>query len=721
MLLKFPSCIQYDQMDCGPACLKIIAKFYKKEFSMQYLRKLCYITREGVSLFDIAKAAEDIGFRTLAIKVSMEDLVEKMPLPIIVHWQMRHFIVVYKATKRYIYVSDPAVGLIKYTHEDFKRGFETKDECGSILVLECTPDFYKMEDNETRSSFSHFMKYLKPHSRYLIQVVIGMIAAILIGLLQPFLSQSIVDIGIGTGDIGYIKTMLIAGVVLATSSMLSGFIQSRLMLYVSERVNMGMVSDFLNKTLSLPMSFFERKMMTDLLTRIGDHDRIQSFIMSTFLGLFINSILIIIYGSLMLYYEINMFLIFIITTVIYTGWLFLFLEKRKKIDHKLFEYRTNNSNDLIELLEGVQEIKANNIEQKRRWKWELSRFRIYGLRVKSLNIDQIESTGASFIMQLQGVFLSYIAASNVVNGTMTLGMMMAVQYILGQLSTPIHSMIGYVHSLQFARLSLRRVNEIILDESSEPRSVKEVPEDTTIVFKDVTFSYNPHLGNALEGINLIIPNGKTTAIVGESGSGKTTLIKLLMRFYEPTDGVITIGGLPLSEIDITQLREKCGTVLQDGKLFNDTIIYNITLEDDQNQINYTTLKRAIQLSNTESFIQSKPLKLYTPLGTNGSGLSQGQKQRILIARAIYKDPNLIILDEATNSLDANNELQISENLEKLMEGHTSIIIAHRLSTVRKAHNIVVLEHGRIVEQGTHDELILKKGIYYKLVANQLNL
>ncbi len=494
------------------------------------------------------------------------------------------------------------------------------------------------------------------------------------------------------------------------------------MLYVSERVNMSMVSDFLRKTLRLPVPFFERKMVSDLLTRIADHGRIQSFIMSTVLGIFINILLFIVYSLLMLYYESNMFFVFMIGNTLYTAWIFLFLKQRKKLDNLLFESRTNNQNDLLELLESVNEIKVNNIANKRRWKWEFSRYKIYGLRVKNMNLDQIEATGAAFIIHIQGLFITYIAALNVIEGTMTLGMMMAAQYILGQLSAPIKSMIGYVHSLQFAQISLKRVNEIILEEEPEQsRSNLPVPGEKGIRIKGVSFQYNPNLNRVLDKINLDIPEGKITAIVGESGSGKTTLIKLLLRFYEATDGDIEVGGVPLESIELFRWRESCGAVLQDGKLFNDTILYNITLEDEEINMDKKQLQVAIQLSNIEGFVNERPLKLYTPLGTNGSGLSQGQKQRILIARAIYKNPDFIFLDEATNSLDANNEKQISRNLEKILEGKTAIVIAHRLSTVRNAHNIVVLENGKVAEQGAHADLVKLKGIYYNLVANQLDL
>jgi ATP-binding cassette subfamily B protein len=707
-------------MDCGPACLKIIAKNYNKTFSMKFLRDRCYITREGVSLFDIGRAAEEIGFRTLAIKVTFDDIRYRMPMPAIVHWKQKHFIVVYKITRRKVYVSDPAAGLISYTHQEFCGAWEISNGLGAILLLEPTPEFYALEENETSASLHHFLRYLKPYHKYLAQVMVGMIASILVGLLTPFISQSMVDFGIGAGNMKFVNTILVAGLILTFSSMISSFIQGRLMLYVSERVNMSMVSDFLRKMLRLPVPFFERKMISDLLMRINDHSRIQSFIMSTFLGIFINILLFIIYGLLMLYYEISMFTVFMIGTTIYTGWLFMFLKQRKKLDNLSFEMSSTNQNDLLELLESVNEIKANNIANRRRWKWETSRFKIYGLRVKSMNLDQIESTGATFIMSTQGLIITYIACKNVIDGKMTLGMMMAAQYILGQLSGPIFGMIGYIHSLQFARISLRRVNEIILDEEPEKsQSYMSVPEEKTITIKKMSYHYNPNLNKVLKNINITIPEGKITAIVGESGSGKTTLIKLLLRFYEPTEGGIDVGGIPINSIDIQQWRDSCGTVLQDGKLFNGTILYNITLVEDETEVDTKRLSEAMYLANIEDFIDERPLKLYTPLGTNGSGLSQGQKQRLLIARAIYKDPDFIFLDEATNSLDANNEKQISKNLEGLLKGKTAVVIAHRLSTVKNAHNIIVLNQGEVTEQGTHQELINKKGMYYQLVINQL--
>ncbi len=720
--LIFPSYIQHDQMDCGPACLKIIAKYYGKTLSMKYLRDRCYITREGVSLFDIGQAAEVVGFRTLALKLNFEDLRDKMPLPLVIHWKEKHFVVVYKITRNKVYVSDPASGLLIYTHEEFKNAWLYDNNIGAALLLETTPEFDNITNNETTASLTYFRRYLKPYHKYLFQVILGMFVGILIGVISPFINQSVVDFGIMGGNMSFIEAMMIAGIVLAFSSLISGFIQSRLMLYVSERINMSMVSDFVRKTLKLPIAFFERKTVSDLLTRIGDHGRIQSFVMSTFLGIFINLLLLVIYTVLMLYYEPTMFYIFFVGNLVYFGWILLFLKRRKKLDNILFELRTTNQNAMLEIYNSVQDIKANGIANSRRWRWELSRFKIYGLHVKNMDLDQIEAAGASLILKLQGVFLTYIAAYNVIEGNMTLGMMTAAQYILGQLSGPLSSMIGYITSYQFAQLSLKRVNEVIHEEKpEESKSSNDVPENKTIKLNGVSFHYNPNLGDVIKDISLTIPQNKVTAIVGESGSGKTTLVKLLMRFYDPNNGEIEVGNIGVDSIDLDKWRRSCGVVLQDGRLFNETIMYNITLQDDEKDIDTEQLKKAIILANLTDFINERPLKVYTMLGENGLGLSQGQKQRVLIARAIYKNPDFIFLDEATNSLDANNEKIISENLNQIMENKTAVVIAHRLSTVKNADNIVVMEKGTIAEQGTHEELISRKGMYYKLVFNQLNL
>lgn len=720
---KFPANIQSDTMDCGPACLKIVSKYYGKNLSIKYLRDLCFITREGISLNSLSHVAEKIGFSTLAVKGTFYDLMNKMPLPVIIHWQQRHFMIVYKVTKSKVYVSDPANGLVTYGIKDFRAGWEHEDDRGIALMLEPSNDFYKILDNDTSMSLSYFFGYLKPYKKYLFQVLFGILLSILITIFTPFISQAIVDFGIGSNSLNFVNIMLLAGVMLALSSLLSKFIQNRIMLFVSERINMRMVSDFLRKILYLTVDFFERKMVSDILVRISDLSRIQSFLMDTILGMFLNIILFVTYTGIMLYYQKNMFLVFIMGYLIYFCWIILFLKKRKKLDNMLFEAKSDNQNNLLELLNNVNEIKANNIANRRRWKWEYSRFRIYGIDISNMNLDQLQTIGATFISEVTNVVLIYIAAKNVIQGNMTLGMMMAVQSIIGQLSGPIASFINYVQDFQLVQLSLRRVNEV-LHEEKEKTSVMsmEVPQDKTIKLKNVNFSYDPlRKGGTLKNINIDIPDGKVTAIVGESGSGKSTLMKLLLRFYLPSEGEILVGNIPLENIDIFQWRGEIGSVLQEGKLFNDTILYNITLEEENFNIDVGKLGKAIKIANLEDFIEHRPQKIYTQIGSSGSGLSQGQRQRILIARAIYKDPSYIFLDEATNSLDANNERDIVCNMDEFMKGRTTLIIAHRLSTVRDADNIIVMRNGEVVEQGCNEYLMSLKGAYYQLIKNQLQI
>jgi ATP-binding cassette subfamily B protein len=707
-------------MDCGPSCLKIIARYFGKTVSLKSLRDNCFVTREGVSLFDIARSAEELGFRTLSVKADLNDLVTKLPLPLIAHWKQEHFIVVYKVTGNKIYVSDPAVGLSEYSHQDFTNSWLTEFNWGGILVLEPTPEFFEIASSETSSSITYYFRYLKPYKKYLLQLLAGMVVTILIGLITPFISQSMVDYGIGAGNVKFVHTMLISGVVLAFSSMISGFIQNRMALYVSERVNLGLVSDFLRKILKLNFEFYERKTVSDIMTRIADFNRIQTFLMRTTLGLLINCLLIIVYGALMLYYEQRIFLVFSISTILYISWIFLFADYRKKMDSLMFEAKNRYSTILLEIFENINEIKVNNLANSRRWKWELSRANIYDLTIRSLSVGELETLGSTFILRMNSVIITYISALNVIDGRMTLGMMMATQYILGQLSAPIGSLIQYFQSIQFAKLSIRRINEVVQEELPEDQfGLSCLPSNRTIYLHDVGFQYNPNLEHILSGITLSIPEGKTTAIVGSSGGGKTTLVKLLLGFYKPSSGSIFVGDVPLERISVNFWRANCGTVLQDGKLFGETLLYNITLADNESSIDYERLTQALDIANLKVFVESRPLKLYTTLGPTGVGLSQGQKQRILLARAIYRNPTYLFLDEATNSLDSTNEASIARKLASFMKGKTSVIIAHRLNTIKNADSIIVLDKGRVVEQGTHHELMDRNSHYFKLVENQI--
>jgi ATP-binding cassette subfamily B protein len=695
-------------------------RYYGRKVSMKYLRDLCLSNKEGVSIYDIGKAAEVTGLRTLALWVKYDDLRKKIPLPCIVHWEMNHFIVVYKITSEKVYVSDPAAGLLTYSREEFCNNWAAKEGKGGVVVVEPGVNFHDFEDLETPTVFGHFTKYLKPYKRFIIQVFVGMIMGIALSLIFPMITQALVDTGIDNHNINFVYLLLTASLVLTFSSTIAGYIQSRIMLYVSDKMNMNMISDFIAKLMKLPVSFFERKMMSDILLRISDHGRIQSFLMHTFLGLVIAGLSLVVYSVIMMFYSVSLFAIFITGNIIFCLWIVLFLKRRRKLDYRYFKNASDNQNDLIEILESIPEIKVNNIAQQKRWKWLSSRIDIYNLNFKVLNLGQTQGIGSTIISKITGLLVTFYSAKSVIDGEMTLGMMMSAQYILGQLSGPIGSFLGYIQSWQDAKISLERINEIIYEEKEEVDYVgipNPVPENADINLRNVSFRYHQNLPFVLKNLNITLPAGKITAIAGESGSGKTTLMKLLLKLYEPVEGEILIDKTDLATIDSETWRSRCGAVLQDGKIFNDTILYNITLADediDMKQLNY-----AVEAANIGEYINKLPQKLYTVLGTNGIGLSEGQKQRLLIARTFYKNPDIILLDEATNSLDAKNETEISNRLNELVQGRTAMVIAHRLSTIKTAHLILVLRNGEIAEQGNHQSLIEKRGIYYDLVKNQL--
>jgi len=720
---RIKSFTQLDAMDCGPASLKVIAYYHGKTFSMKYIRDLCNITREGVSLLDVSKAAGTIGLRSLALKVSYEDFAKKIPLPCIVHWNYTHFVVVYKITKRRVYVSDPQIGKVSYTPEEFCKSWKGKQDTGYVLVLEPGINFYQTEEVKTKYSIKRYFHYLRPHKGFLGQVFFGMIMGMVLSLIFPFIMQAIVDIGIGTKDYDFIYILLFASVVLTFSSAISGFVQSRMMLFVSDRVNITMVSDFITKILKLPIPFFERKMTSDILARIGDHGRIQGFVFSTLLSITMAILSFIVYSVILILYSLPLFLIFVAGTILYTLWILVFLKRRKKLDYEYFDASVVNQNEILQMIDGINDIKANSLQHQKQWDWERSRMKIFGLNVKMLNLGQIQSVGVMCIDQLKGLLITFVTADAVIRGEMTLGMMMSVQYIIGQMNGPVGQLIGFVQSYQDAKISLERVSEVTQEEKDEVRNIglsMPVPENASINIEGLSFAYHQNLGKVLDDINIQIPAGKTTAIVGASGSGKSTLMKILLRFYDSYEGKITVGSYTdLQSIELDVWRADCGSIFQNGKIFSDTILNNIALYDPD--IDAERLNEAIDFANLRDFIESIPLKLYTMLGQGGSGISAGQAQRILIARAIYKRPKILLMDEATNSLDAKNEKEITLNIQSAFKGTTMIVIAHRLSTVKNADQIVVLEKGKVAEKGTHNELMANKGYYYELISNQLEL
>lgn len=710
-------------MDCGPASLKIISKYYGKDFSMKYLRDKCNITKEGVSMKDLSKVSEEIGFRNLPLKLSCEDLITKITLPCIIHWNYSHFVVLYRIKNNKVYISDPQIGLVKYSVEDFQFGWKKNNEKGVILVLEPSPAFYENEDVKTKGSFNNYIRYLKPHYSLLWQVLVGMILGVAISLIFPFITQSIVDIGIETKDFDFIHLLLIATIVLTLSSVFSDFVQKRMMLYVADKVNISMVSDFIKKTLQLPVTFYERKMTSDILNRINDHGRIQIFILNSFLGIIISGLSFIVYAIILVYYNLNLFLIFIIGTVLYVIWILLFLKRRRILDFKFFDSNIANQNEIIQIADNSTEIKVNNLQQKKRWDWERSRLDIYDLNIKMLNLTQTQNTGTTIIDKLKNVFITFFAAKAVINGDMTLGMMLSAQYIIGQMNGPVLQLIGLIQSYQDAKISLERVNEVVYEEEEEEIVSEglemDVPKNATLKINNLSFKYHVNDSYVLKNIDLEIPQGKMMAIVGQSGSGKTTLMKILLRLYQNYEGQIFVNNVNFKSINIHRWRSKSGAVLQEGKILDDTILKNIILDDDE--IDIDKLTEVIKLTNLGDFINQTSQKMYTIVGRGGVGISGGQKQRILIARALYKNPDFLFFDEATNSLDTKNENEITQNLNNTLKGKTTVVIAHRLSTVKSADLIVVLDKGEIVEKGTHNQLLNLKGFYFNLINNQLEL
>lgn len=728
MIKRFPHYRQLDRMDCGPTCLRIISKYYGKNFSLQSLREKSFITREGVSLLGISDAAESLGFRTLAAKIPFDELMEEAPKPFIAHWRQQHFIVVYGFKRGKVLVSDPAHGLMKLNKQEFLNGWLSDktqgDEIGVVLLIEPSPDFYSAEDEKyDKTGFSFLLGYLKPYKRFITQLFLGMIIGSILQLIFPFLTQSIVDIGIQNQDLDFITLILVAQLMLFFSRTAVEFIRGWILLHLGTRINISILSDFLIKLMRLPLSFFDTKMIGDLLQRIRDHDRIESFLTLSTLNVLFSFINLIVFGIVLIIYDLQIFTIFFTGSSIYIAWILIFMKKRRDLDYKRFDQMSNNQSSLIQLITGMQEIKLHNSEKQKRWEWERIQARLFKVSMSSLALNQYQQAGSSFINELKNIIITFLAAKAVIDGEITLGMMLAIQYIIGQLNTPINQLVGFIHTTQDAKISLERLGEIHNKDDEEEDGQSKVtifPEDMSLKIQDLSFQYEgPHAEYALKDISMVIPEGKITAIVGASGSGKTTLVKLLLKFYNPTDGEIRLGDISLANYSNRLWRDKCGVVLQDGFIFSDTIAKNIAVSDEL--INTEKLLHAVNVANIREFIESLPLGYNTKIGNDGHGLSQGQRQRILIARAVYKNPNYIYFDEATNALDANNERIIMENLDKFFIGKTVVVVAHRLSTVKNADQIIVIDKGKITEIGTHAELTTKKGDYYRLVKNQLEL
>lgn len=714
-------------MDCGPTCLRMIAKAYGKSYTLPFLREKCYIDKAGVSLKGISEAAELIGLRTLAVKIPRiakknEPSLSEAPLPCIAHWNQNHFVVIYKISKTHIWIADPAEGKHKLTLVEFEKSWLSDGKDGIVLLLEPTNEFYTNElDEGNQKGFGFLIQYLKPHKKLMFQLIMGLLLGTVFQLIFPFLTQSLVDVGIETKNLSFIYIVLAGQLALFLGSTTVRFIQSWILLHISVRINVNLIADFLIKLMHLPLGFFDSKNTGDLLQRIGDHKRIESFLTNSSLSVLLSITNLIVFGIVLSVYSLSIFLVFLLASILYIGWIFFFLKMRREVDYRAFQQQADNQDSLIEIIQGMPEIKLQGSQLKRRWKWAGIQAKLFRTQMKALSISQYQDAGALSISQLKDILITFFAAKLVLEGQMTLGMMLAVQYIIGQLNAPLQQLIGFIRSAQDAKISLERLSEIHgtdNEEKIDEIKLSDIP-DGDIEIINLSFQYTPISEEVLKDINLTIPRGKTTAIVGTSGSGKTTLIKLLLGFYNTTKGSIKIGGQELSTIYQKVWRNQCGVVMQDGFIFSDTIANNIAESDDKTNI-AKVLSSATQ-ANIIDFIQDLPLGLNTMIGSKGNGISQGQKQRLFIARAIYKNPEFLFFDEATNSLDANNERIIMNNLHKFLEGKTAIVVAHRLSTVKNADQIVVLENGKIVEVGKHKKLVKKKGKYYELVKNQLEL
>ncbi len=735
MTKNFPFYSQPDAKDCGPTCLRMIAKHYGKNYTLQNLRDKSFITREGVSLLGISDAAESIGFKTIGVRIPIEKLINDALLPCIVHWNQNHFVVVYKVKSQkskgkspVIYVADPAHGLIKYTKEEFLGGWlstrKDGEDNGIALMLEPTNDFYKQDgDKADKQKISYFFRYLRPYKGLMVQLMLAMVAGSLLQLIFPFLTQAVVDVGIGTSNLNFITLALVAQLVLFISQMSVGFIRSWILLHISTRINISLISDFLIKLMKMPIGFFDTKMIGDIMQRIGDHARIESFLTGSSIKTLFSFVNFVIFGAVLAYYSLWILAVFLIGNTLYVLWVLYFMRYRRDLDFKRFAAASQEQSNVIQLITGMQEIKLNNCEKQKRWTWERIQAKLFKINIKGLTLGQYQELGSMFFSQSTSIFITFLAAQSVINGKMTLGMMMSLTYIIGQLSAPISEFIGFARALQDAKISLERLAEIHQKEDEEEASdmkVNTLPEDRNIEINKLSFNYDgADRDYVLDNINLTIPEHKVTAIVGASGSGKTTLVKLLLGFYPPNKGDIKIGETSLKNINPHVWRSKTGAVMQDGFIFSDSIADNITVSDENP--NKERLLTAVKSANIQEFVESLPLGYNTKIGQEGNGVSQGQRQRILIARVIYKNPEFIFFDEATNALDANNEKIIMQNLDEFFKGKTVVVVAHRLSTVKNADKIIVMKKGKIIEEGTHSDMTKKRGAYYELVKNQLEL
>lgn len=721
---KFPFYRQQDQMDCGPTCLRMITMHYGRRYSPQYLRQQSYQHRGGTSLLGLSEAAERLGFRSLGVRLTLEQLTTQTPLPCLLHWDQQHFVILHRVANGRYYLADPGLGLTDCTAAELRQHWMGSSAVGIALLLEPTPAFYELDveaGEPAPTGWALLRTYVRGHRPLLVQLFVCLLIGSLIQLALPFLTQAIVDVGIHTRNVNFISLVLVAQVALFAGRTGVELLRRWILLHLSTRINVALVSDFLSKLLQLPVSFFESKRIGDHLQRIRDHDRVESFLSTSSLSVLFSLFNLLLFGAVLGYYDLAILGIFLGGSILYGAYISFFLNRRKKLDQLRFQQLAQNQSTLIQLLHGMTEIKLNGCEVRRRWDWEAIQARLFRLNVRSTALNQYQQVGGSLLNELKNIVITFVAAKAVIAGDMTLGMMLSVQFIIGQLNTPINDFINFVQEMQDANTSLERIGEVhaLPNEESEAAGLVALPRQD-LHLQHLSFRYNGTSSPlVLDDLTLHIPHGKVTAIVGSSGSGKTTLLKLLLKFYPLSGGSVLVGGMSLAQLSAREWRRRCGVVMQDGFLFSDTIANNIAVADEE--VDPAKLHHAVQVANIEEFIESLPQGYHTKIGSDGVGLSQGQKQRLLIARAVYKDPEYLFFDEATSALDATNEKIIMQNLDRFFEDRTVVIIAHRLSTVKNADQIVMLHRGRIVEVGTHTELTQQRGAYFELVHNQLEL
>jgi len=728
MIRGFPFYQQHDEMDCGATCLRMVARYHGRFFSLETLRELTYIGKQGVTMLGISDAAEHIGLQTLAVQTTYDQLNSVIPLPCIAHWNDEHFVVVYRVTDRYVWIADPAQDKFRITKEEFLQHWasevnEQGEPQGVLLLLQTTPEFYQQDGEQMeKSGWGYVLRYFRSYRNLMGQLFLGLILGTLIQLAFPFLIKAIVDVGINIIDLQFITLVLVAQLVLFAAQTGIDALRSWILLHVGVRVNISLISDYLIKLTKLPLRFFDSRMTSDLMQRVADHERVQRFLSSTSLTSLFSFINFLAFGFVLIWWNPTVFWVFLAGTVLNVAWIFFFVRWRREIDYRRFDQSSVNQSNLMELIHGMQDIKMFNAEKQKRWAWERVQAKLFRTSMSALRVQQVQRSGAVFINETKNLIIIFLVAQAVIRVEMSLGMLVAVQYIIGAMNAQVNQLIDFLQSMQEAKISLERLNEIHAREDEErlEDKITMLPETGDLRVQNVSFQYNgPHSNMVLKNVSLTIPKGKRTAIVGRSGSGKTTLMKLLLNFYDPTEGSIRVGDIKLTNLSQKLWRRKCGVVMQDGYIFSDTIANNIALGDEI--VDKVQLLRAVKMANIQSFVESLPMGYNTRIGPDGLGLSQGQKQRLLIARSVYKNPDYLFFDEATTALDAFNEMVIMENLEDFFRRKTVVIVAHRLSTVMEADNIIVLEDGEIVEQGTHEELTYVQGAYYQIVRNQLEL